>query len=251
MWDHYTHYESEKIKDGSNGDVACDSYHLYKRDVQMLVELGVDYYRFSISWSRLLPNGYGSNVSQDGLRYYNNLIDELIKYNITPMVTMFHWDTPQKFMEIGGWTNPKIVDYFEDYARMVFYHFGDRVKSWLTFNEPYNMCLAGYGTSLLMVQFAPDLNFHGFGEYMCTHNVLRAHAAAYHLYNNTFKPTQKGTLVILKILLLFGILNYTEPFLTTIQIHSNAHYLTPLLPSGVLIFCIPTKSINIQSTIKK
>jgi beta-glucosidase/6-phospho-beta-glucosidase/beta-galactosidase len=157
----------------------------------MLAELGVDFYRFSISWSRILPKGFGE-INQDGIDYYNNLIDELLKQNVQPLVTLFHWDTPQILQDLGGWTNPIIVDYFEDYARIVFESFGDRVKDWITFNEPYNMCLNGYGTRTFFVVFAPDLGVHGIGEYECTHNVIKAHARAYHLYNDTFKATQKG-----------------------------------------------------------
>jgi beta-glucosidase/6-phospho-beta-glucosidase/beta-galactosidase len=181
--------------------VACDSYHKYKRDVEMLVELGVDFYRFSISWSRILPKGFSNEVNQDGIDYYNNLIDEMLKYNIKPMITLFHWDTPQVLQEMGGWTNPLIIDYFEDYARIAFENFGDRVKDWITFNEPYNMCLFGYGSRNGFVVFAPDLNIHGIAEYECTHNVIKAHAKTYHLYKDKFKPTQHGKLGMANVIL--------------------------------------------------
>ncbi|XP_077293359.1 myrosinase 1-like [Arctopsyche grandis] len=192
IWDHLTHTKPSAIADGSNADVACDSYHLYKRDADMLVELGVDFYRFSISWSRLLPNGFSNKVSQDGLRYYNNLIDELLSRNITPFATLYHWDLPQKLQDLGGWTNPIIVNYFEDYARVAFESFGNRVKNWITINEIPQICTNGYAKDI----YAPQVMSSGIGDYLCGHNALLSHARVWHLYNDTFRPTQKGRIGI-------------------------------------------------------
>lgn len=186
------HNKIENITDNSNADVSADSYHFYKRDVEMLKELGVDYYRFSISWTRLLPSGLAYKISQDGLNYYNNLINELVKNNIEPMVTLFHWDTPQVLQKLGGWTNAKMIDYFEDYARVVFENFGDRVKEWVTFNEPHVMCVYGYGKIYGPVSLAPGLGLNGVGEYLCSHNIIKAHARTYHLYDDVFRSKQKG-----------------------------------------------------------
>lgn len=191
-WDHFVHNKIESISDNSNADVSCDSYHLYKRDVEILKELGVDFYRFSISWSRLLPTGLSNKISRDGLKYYNNLINELIKNNITPMVTLCHWENPQVLQKIGGWTNPQMAEYFEDYARVVFENFGDRVKEWITFNEPHIMCTYGYGKMYDTKRLAPGLGLNGVGEYLCVHNILKAHAKAYHLYDDVFRRKQKG-----------------------------------------------------------
>lgn len=183
-----THAHPEYIIDGSNGDVACDSYHRVEEDVALIESLGVDYYRFSLSWSRILPKGYSYQVNEAGIAYYNKLIDALLERNIQPMVTLYHWDLPQVFQDLGGWPNELIADYFEDYVKVAFDNFGDRVKYWITFNEPYNTCYQGYGDALK----APALNMTGFADYLCTHTILKAHAKAYHLYNTTYKATQQG-----------------------------------------------------------
>lgn len=152
------------------------------------MELGVDFYRFSISWPRLLPTGFSNKVSQDGLRYYNNLIDEILSRNITPFATLYHWDLPQKLQDLGGWTNPIIVNYFEDYARVAFESFGDRIKNWITINEIPQICTNGYAKDI----YAPQVKSSGIGDYLCGHNALLSHARVWHLYNATFRPTQKG-----------------------------------------------------------
>lgn len=182
-----THNHPDTIADLSNGDVASDSYHNYKRDVQIMRELGLDAYRFSLSWPRILPTGFVYNINPQGIDYYNNLIDEMLKYNITPIVTLYHLDLPQKLQELGGFANPMIKDWFKDYARVAFEHFGDRVKYWITFNEPV-FCSHGYGSDKL----APIVNSTAFGGYLCAKNVILAHANAYHTYKNDFKPTQRG-----------------------------------------------------------
>ncbi|KAL0901709.1 hypothetical protein ABMA27_006894 [Loxostege sticticalis] len=188
IWDHLIHNNKSFVKDGSNADVAADSYHLYKRDAEMVQELGVDIYRFSISWPRILPTGLTNQINPLGIQYYSNLIDELLKRDIIPMVTIYHWDLPQKLQDIGGWTNAHIVDYYTDYANILFKNFGSRVKYWVTFNEPMQTCLEGYGGTYR----APALNRHGIAEYLCTHNLLKAHASVFHLFNETYRPVFGG-----------------------------------------------------------
>lgn len=189
IWDTLTHDHPEYIQDNSTGDIACDSYHKVEEDIALIKNLGVDFYRFSLSWSRILPKGYSYKVNKAGIAYYNKLIDGLIENGIEPMVTLYHWDLPKDFQDLGGWPNELIADYFEDYAKVAFDYFGDRVKYWITFNEPYNVCYQGYGDT----KKAPALNMTGFADYLCTHTVLKAHARVYHLYNDTYKPTQKGS----------------------------------------------------------
>ncbi|CAG4967222.1 unnamed protein product [Parnassius apollo] len=188
IWDHMTHNKPTVIKDQSNGDIAADTYNNYKRDVEMMRELGLDAYRFSLSWSRILPNGLANKVSEAGVAFYNNYIDEMIKYGITPMVTLYHWDLPQKLQELGGFVNPLFPEWYEDYARVVYEQFGDRVKHWITFNEPREICYEGYDTTTK----APQLNATGIGAYLCAKNLVMAHARAYYAYKNDFAPSQGG-----------------------------------------------------------
>ncbi|CAH1647058.1 unnamed protein product [Spodoptera littoralis] len=188
MWDTYVHKHPEYTADRSNGDVAADSYHLFMDDIDMIKSMGVDHYRLSISWPRILPNATDNNISYEGAKYYRTLFKELLKVNITPVVTLFHWDMPTPLMDLGGWSNPAIVDFFEDYARVAFNLYGDLVKIWTTINEPHQHCYNGYGKDY----FVPALKSHGIGEYLCSHYILLAHARVYHLYQREFKPYQNG-----------------------------------------------------------
>lgn len=148
----------------------------------------MNFYRFSISWSRVLPTGDVTHVNEKGIDYYNRIINELVSRNIQPMVTMHHFDLPQNLQLLGGFTNSIIVEYFEDYANLLFDRFGDRVSHWITFNEPAEFCVEGYGTD----HHAPGINAHGIGEYLCGHNLLKSHAAAYHLYKNKYFNRFRG-----------------------------------------------------------
>jgi len=188
IWDRLVHTNPNFISDKGNGDIACDSYHKYKEDVQLLKQLGFEMYRFSISWPRVLPNGEVHHINEEGLQYYNNLINELLANGIQPMVTMYHWDLPQKLQDLGGWTNPLIVDYFVDYARLLFERFGDRVAWWVTINEPSQIIL-GYNSHGI---YAPNTPLEGVGEYLAGHHMILAHAKAYRVYEKDFKGKQKG-----------------------------------------------------------
>lgn len=188
IWDYLTHNQPEYISDQSNGDIACDSYHRVNEDVELIADLGVDFYRFSLSWTRILPTGFYPEINPDGIRYYNELIDALIAKNITPMVTLYHWDLPRSIQTMGGWTNEAIADFFEDYARVAFENFSNRVKYWITINEPINICYHGYGER----NKAPAVNSNGIGDYLCMHNVLKAHARVYHVFDNEYRSIEGG-----------------------------------------------------------
>ncbi|GBP54376.1 Myrosinase 1 [Eumeta japonica] len=190
IWDVSTHADPCWIPDCSNGDVATNSYRLYERDIEMVGELGVDFYRFSLSWPRLIPEGLfrKGKHSVQGVAYYRKVIESLRNRGIEPLVTMFHWDLPQRLQDLGGWMNPLVVDWYADYAKLVFEVFGDQVKYWITINEPYIFCWFSYGTKIL----APRLDSAGVGVYLCVKHVLLAHAKAYHIYNEEFRASQNG-----------------------------------------------------------
>ncbi|GLT57776.1 hypothetical protein SLA2020_307250 [Shorea laevis] len=205
IWDTFTHQYPEKITDGSNGDVAVDSYHRYKEDVRIMKEMGLDAYRFSISWSRVLPKGkLSGGVNKEGIKYYNNLINELLANGIQPFVTIFHWDIPQALEdEYGGFLSPKIVDDFRDYAEVCFREFGDRVKHWITLNEPWTFSYGGYATGSLAPGRCSNwqkLNCTGGDSgtepYLVTHHQLLAHAASVNLYRLKYQKDQKGIIGI-------------------------------------------------------
>ncbi len=135
IWDRFSH-TPDKIKDGSNGDIACDHYHRYQEDVDLMKFLGLKAYRFSIAWARILPEGCGE-VNEAGLDFYDNLVDALLEAGIRPFATLYHWDLPQALQDEGGWENRDTVDAFKEYADVVSKRLGDRVKDWITHNEPW------------------------------------------------------------------------------------------------------------------
>ena len=133
-WDEFVRIPGKTFKE-TTGDKAVDHYHRYKEDVALMAELGLKTYRFSIAWSRIYPDGDGA-VNQEGIEFYNNLINECLKHSIVPMVTVYHWDLPQALEEkYNGWENRRIVDDFTRYATTLFRNYGDRVKHWIIMNE--------------------------------------------------------------------------------------------------------------------
>lgn len=201
IWDTFTRWPG-KIADGSNGDVSCDQYHRYEEDVELLAQIGFDAYRFSISWSRILPEGVGGPVNEEGIAYYNALIDALINKGIKPFATLYHWDLPQGVHEaIGGWLSPEIAKHFASYADACFAAFGDRVKHWMTLNEPLRFSLFGYGLGIHAPGRSSDRSRSLEGEssrepYVTAHNALLAHAAAVDVYNRKFRAQQGGEIGI-------------------------------------------------------
>jgi len=188
IWDTFTHRDPCPILECHTGDVACDSYHKYKEDVQLIKSIGGDYYRFSLSWSRILPDGTIGLINQAGIDYYNNLIDELILNGIEPMITLYHWDLPEALMQIGGWPNEELIQHFSDYARLAYQSFGDRVKYWITFNEAFVVCQQGYAYG----SHAPGIAEPAIKPYQCAHTILKSHAMAYRIYEAEFKGSQGG-----------------------------------------------------------
>lgn len=188
VWDTFIQDIPERIVNSSTADIASDSYHKFDKDLKALIDMKVNHYRFSISWTRIMPNGDNSSLNQKGIDYYNYVIDKLVENNITPMVSMVHFDLPHEFTVLGGLTNPEFVGYFKIYARSLFTYFGDRVKMWMTFNEPTEFCRSGYGTGT----WPPGIKKYGLGDYLCIQNSLKAHAVVYRMYRKEFYNTQKG-----------------------------------------------------------
>jgi beta-glucosidase len=164
------------IRDGDTGDVACDHYLRYKDDVALMKAIGLQTYRFSIAWGRVIPQGRGA-VNQAGLGFYDRLVDELLANGIAPMATLFHWDLPVALDDQGGWLNRDIADWFADYARVMFDALDDRVKSWATLNEPWVVSDQGY----LHGTLAPG-HRNKYEAPIAAHNLLRAHGAAVQVY---------------------------------------------------------------------
>ncbi|XP_067892368.1 lactase/phlorizin hydrolase-like [Heterodontus francisci] len=192
IWDTFSHTPL-KVGNDDTGDVACDSYHKIEEDLAILKQLKVNHYRFSLSWSRILPDGTTRLVNEVGLNYYIKFIDGLLAANIKPQVTLYHWDLPQALQDVGGWENSSIIDRYVDYADFCFQRLGDRVKFWITLNEPYNAALLGYGYGTS----APGINMRlGTAPYIVGHNLIKAHAEVWHLYNETYRPHQGGLISI-------------------------------------------------------
>jgi beta-glucosidase len=161
------------VFEGHTGDIACDHYHRYREDVALMQRLGISAYRFSVSWSRVLPEGHGT-VNARGLEFYDRLTDALLAAGIQPFCTLFHWDLPQALQREGGFLNRDIADRFADYASVMGKRLGDRVKLWVTQNEP--QCYIGFG--LMTGTHAPGLRLDLSETLLAAHNSLRAHGKA-------------------------------------------------------------------------
>jgi beta-glucosidase len=175
IWDRFCH-APYRVLNGDTGDVACDHYHRMPEDVALMKELGLQTYRFSISWPRVLPQGRGP-VNQKGLDFYDRLVDQLLAADIVPNATLNHWDFPQALQDEGGWPNRDSVDWFADYAQVLFDKLGDRVALWATHNEPWVVAFSGYAFG----QFAPGLA--DFSQaFQTVHHLLLAHGKAVQLF---------------------------------------------------------------------
>jgi len=171
IWDRFTHTLGN-IQDGSTGDVACDHYHRWREDIALMKELGLKAYRLSVSWPRILPTGRG-RVNQTGLDFYSRLVEELLEAGIEPFVTLYHWDLPQSLQDDGGWAERSIAEAFVDYADVVSRKLGDRVKHWITHNEPWATAVMGYQ----MGAHAPGLSDYP-AALKVSHHLLLSHGWA-------------------------------------------------------------------------
>jgi beta-glucosidase len=196
IWDTFVHTDG-RIKNGDTGDVACDHYHRWSEDVALMADLGIDTYRFSIAWPRVQPTGSGApNIA--GLDFYDRLVDALLAQGIRPLPTLFHWDLPQALQDVGGWMNRTTAYRFAEYAAATSARLGDRVKSWITLNEPIVHLAYGYAFGMhapgeaLMFEAMPvahhQLLAHGLAV-----PVLRENGAEEVLISNNCTPVRSAT----------------------------------------------------------
>ncbi|KAF8886498.1 glycoside hydrolase superfamily [Infundibulicybe gibba] len=193
IWDTFTHQAGKRvIADGSNGDIATDSYNRWRDDVALLKLYHANAYRFSISWSRIIPNGGKEDeVNRDGIKFYRDLIEELVRQGITPCVTLYHWDLPQSLHDrYQGWLGREIIDDFANYARICFREFGDLVKCWITHNEPW--CISVLVMATACLRLAARVKATRVTSSVA-HNLILSHAYASKVYNDEFRAV-KGVL---------------------------------------------------------
>lgn len=155
--------------DGREADISSNSYYKTTEDIELLQNLGVNFYKLSLSWSRILPTGLSNYVNKEGLNYYKDFLRKLQDNGIQTMVVIYNWDMPIKLYLLGSWVNEKLINYYVEYSKTVINELGDSVDYWLTFHDPYSICVQDQWTS-------------GIHDYTCMHNILKAHAYVYHYY---------------------------------------------------------------------
>ena len=188
IWDRFSHIPGN-TKNGDTGDVACDHYHRYPEDVALMKELGIQAYRFSISWPRVLPKGKG-DINRAGLNFYRRLVAKLLESGIEPWVCLYHYDMPQALQNEGGWANPNIIQYFADYAELMARELGDRVKRWLILNEPRPIAWLGHLTGT----HAPGIKNLEL-SLKVSHHLQLAQGKAIQALRNLNQNLQIGTIV--------------------------------------------------------
>lgn len=188
IWDTFCKVPG-KVANGDTGDVACDHYHRYNEDLDLMKWMGVDAYRFSVAWSRVLPNGVGA-INNAGLDFYDRIVDGALERGIQPWLTMYHWDLPQALQDRGGWNNREIVGWFEKYADVLTSRLGDRVKDWMTLNEP--LCSAWIGH--LYGDMAPGIKDLQTAL-NASHHLLMSHGIASQITRSNVKDAKVGIVI--------------------------------------------------------
>mgnify|MGYP006289244447 CR=1 FL=1 len=177
IWDSFSHTPGN-VKNNDTGDIACDHYHRLEEDVEIMKKLGLDSYRFSVSWPRIMPAGKGK-INQKGLDFYKYLIEELLKADISPALTLYHWDLPFELQKIGGWSNRDVAEYFAEYAEIMFDELGDRVDRWITHNEPWVVSFLGHNKG----EHAPGLSDLKL-TLNVAHNLMLSHGKSVERYRS-------------------------------------------------------------------
>ena len=223
VWDTFSHIEG-KIKNGDTGDMACDHYHLWRDDIGLLKKLGVNAYRFSISWPRIFPTGKENEPNQIGLDFYSRLVDALLENQITPFITLNHWDIPQGLEDIGGWTERNIVHDFVKYSYHVSKHLGDRVRNWITHNEPWCVSYLGY-----IEGHKPPGLINKWSKSLATaHHLLLSHGMAIPEIRNNSKQSEIGITLNLNTAIPASGSTYDEDACRFFDGQFNRLYLNPL-----------------------
>ena len=245
VWDTFSHIEG-KIKNGDTGDRACDHYHLWRDDIGLLKNLGVNAYRFSISWPRIFPTGKENEPNQIGLDFYSRLVDALLENQITPFITLNHWDIPQGLEDIGGWTERDIVHDFVKYSYHVSRHLGDRVKHWITHNEPWCVSYIGY----IGGHKPPGLKNNWVKSLAAAHHLLLSHGMAIPEIRNNSKQSDVGITLNLNTAIPASGSTYDEDACRFYDGQFNRLYLNPLYkneyPDDVFQY-LKTKSLISES----
>ncbi len=225
IWDRFSHAPG-RVRNGETGDVACDHYHRYRDDVALLAGLGLNAYRFSVSWSRVLPTGTGT-VNPAGLDFYDRLVDELLAHEIAPFVTLYHWDLPQALEDAGGWPVRATAEAFGDYAGIVAGRLGDRVRSIATINEPWVAADHGYRTGM----HAPGRS-DPFAAIAAAHNLLVAHGLGMQAIRSAAPRTSAG--IVLNLAPIHPASNHPLDLEAAAAEHNwlNRWYLDPLVGRG-------------------
>ena len=245
VWDSFSHIEG-KIKNGDTGDTACDHYHLWRDDIELLKKLGVNAYRFSISWPRIFPTGKENEPNQIGLDFYSRLVDTLLENKITPFITLNHWDIPQGLEDIGGWPERDIVHEFVKYSYHVSKHLGDRVRNWITHNEPWCVSYLGY-----IEGHKPPGLINKWSKSLATaHHLLLSHGMAIPEIRNNSKQSEIGITLNLNTAIPASGSTYDEDACKFFDGQFNRLYLNPLYnneyPDDVFEY-LKTKSLISES----
>ena len=245
VWDSFSHIEG-KIKNGDTGDTACDHYHLWRDDIALLKKLGVNAYRFSISWPRIFPTGKENEPNQIGLDFYSRLVDTLLENQITPFITLNHWDIPQGLEDIGGWPERDIVHEFVKYSYHVSKHLGDRVRNWITHNEPWCVSYLGY-----IEGHKPPGLINKWSKSLATaHHLLLSHGMAIPEIRNNSKQSEVGITLNLNTAIPASGSTYDEDACKFYDGQFNRLYLNPLYnneyPDDVFEY-LKTKSLISES----
>jgi len=223
VWDVFSQSKG-RVKNGDNGDTACDHYHRFPEDIKLMKDLGVDSYRFSISWPRIFPIGTEHKINQLGMDFYDRLVDNLLENNITPFVTLNHWDIPQGLEDLGGWTNRDMVEQFVKYSHYLSRGLGDRVFNWITHNEPWCISFLGY----IEGRKPPGLKNEWAKSLHTAHHLLLSHGKAVSEIKSNVKKAKVGITLNLNTAIPASDSEYDKKACDFYDAQFNRLYLDPL-----------------------